>query len=90
MVTNKQKKQEKNMRIKKKTWILTFESTTQAMAADKFGMEQKLPGRLIPIPREITAGCGLCWKADPQDREIVLTALKAVGYHWEAEYVLEL
>lgn len=44
------------MRIKKKTWILTFESTTQAMAADKFGIEQKLPGRLIPIPREITAG----------------------------------
>ena len=43
------------MRIKKKTWILTFESTTQAMAADKFGIEQKLPGRLIPIPREITA-----------------------------------
>ena len=32
------------MRIKKKTWILTFESTTQAMAADKFGIEQKLPG----------------------------------------------
>ena len=26
------------MRIKKKTWILTFESTTQAMAADKFGI----------------------------------------------------
>ena len=35
------------MRIKKKTWILTFESTTQAMAADKFGIEQKLPGRLF-------------------------------------------
>lgn len=78
------------MRIKKKNWILTFESTTQAMAADKFGLEQKLPGRLIPIPREITAGCGLCWKADPKDRETVLTALKEAGYRWEAEYILEL
>ena len=74
------------MRIKKKTWILTFESTTQAMAADKFGIEQKLPGRLIPIPREITAGCGLCWKADPKERE----KLQADGYHWEAEYILDL
>ena len=46
------------MRMKKKTWILTFESTTQAMAAEKYAMEQNLPGRLIPIPREITAGCG--------------------------------
>ena len=79
-----------DMRIKKKTWILTFESTTQAMAADKFGIEQKLPGRLIPIPREITAGCGLCWKADPKEREKVLEALQAAGYHWEAEYILDL
>lgn len=78
------------MRIKKKTWILTFESTTQAMAADKFGIEQKLPGRLIPIPREITAGCGLCWKADPKEREKVLETLQAAGYHWEAEYILNL
>ncbi len=78
------------MRIKKKTWILTFGSTTQAMAADVFAAERKLPGRLIPIPREITAGCGLCWKADPKDRETVLNALKEAGHHWEAEYILEL
>ena len=31
------------MRMKKKTWILTFESTTQAMAAEKYAMEQNLP-----------------------------------------------
>ena len=27
-----------------------------------------LPGRLIPVPREITAGCGMSWKAAPEDR----------------------
>lgn len=59
------------MRIKKKTWILTFESTTQAMAAEKFCLEQNLPGRLIPIPREITAGCGLSWKTAPEARDEV-------------------
>lgn len=78
------------MRIKKKTWILTFESTTQAMAAEKFCLEQNLPGRLIPIPREITAGCGLSWKTAPEARDEILTALKKAGYRWEAEYVLEL
>ena len=76
--------------MKKKTWILTFESTTQAMAAEKYAMEQNLPGRLIPIPREITAGCGLSWKTAPEARDEVLTALKKAGYRWEAEYVLEL
>lgn len=70
------------MRMKKKTWILTFESTTQAMAAEKYAMEQNLPGRLIPIPREITAGCGLSWKAVPEARDEILTALEKAGCHW--------
>ena len=68
------------MRIKKKTWILTFESTTQAMAAEKFCMEQNLPGRLIPIPREITAGCGLSWKAVPEEETRFLR-------HWRKQAV---
>ena len=76
--------------MKKKTWILTFESTTQAMAAEKYAMEQNLPGRLIPIPREITSGCGLSWKAVPEARDEILTALEKAGCHWEGEYILEL
>ena len=28
-----------------------------------------LPGRLIPVPRSITAGCGMCWAAPPDARE---------------------
>ena len=28
-----------------------------------------LPGRLIPVPRAISAGCGMCWAAPPQARE---------------------
>ena len=78
------------MRMKKKTWILTFESTTQAMEEEKYAMEQNLPGRLIPIPREITAGCGLSWKAVPEARDEILTALEKAGCHWEGEYILEL
>lgn len=50
----------------------------------------ELPGRLIPIPREITAGCGLSWKAVPEARDEILTALEKAGCHWEGEYILEL
>lgn len=42
--------------------VLTFSTTTQAMAMEKRCGENKIPGRLIPVPREITAGCGLAWK----------------------------
>ena len=56
------------MRQKKPTLVITFATTTQAMAMEKFCLAQGLPGRLIPVPREITAGCGMSWKAEPADR----------------------
>ena len=74
---------------KKLSLILTFATTTQAMATESFCHQQGLPGRLIPVPREITSGCGLCWKAAPADREQLLSALQAGLLDWEAVYELE-
>ena len=54
------------MRQKKPTLVITFATTTQAMAMEKFCMANGLPGRLIPVPREITAGCGMAWSAPPE------------------------
>lgn len=76
--------------MKKKTWILTFESTTQAMAAEKYAMEQNLPGRLIPIPREITQVVAFPGRQCRRPRDEILTALEKAGCHWEGEYILEL
>ncbi len=56
------------MREKKLQLIISFPTTTAAMAAEKFCMDHDLPGRLIPIPREITAGCGMSWKAPLEAR----------------------
>ena len=51
---------------KKSTLVVTFDATVQAMAAEKYCLANGVPGRLIPVPREITAGCGLAWKAEPE------------------------
>lgn len=32
-------------------------------------METGIPGRLIPLPREISAGCGLAWRMRPEEWE---------------------
>ena len=74
---------------KKPTLILTFATTTQAMAVEKFCAQQKLPGRLIPVPREITAGCGLSWKAQPEEKDSLIAALTEAGLQWEQCYILE-
>ena len=60
---------------KKPTLIITFATTTQAMAMEAFCHAQGLPGRLIPVPREITAGCGLSWKAKPEEKAQLVDAL---------------
>ena len=50
------------MREKKMEVVITFHTTTQAIAMEKLCTAQKLPGRLIPVPRAVSAGCGLCWR----------------------------
>ena len=78
------------MREKRHQLVITFATTTGAMAMEKFCMEQKIAGRLIPVPREITAGCGLAWKTEPGLRESIAEALQEHGLIWEEMYVLEL
>ncbi len=73
---------------KKDALIITFATTTQAMAMEKFCQENGLPGRLIPVPREITAGCGLSWKAQPEEQELLVNALQEAGMKWAACHII--
>ena len=75
---------------KKPTLIITFATTTRAMAMETFCAKQGLPGRLIPVPREITAGCGLSWKAQPQDKDALLEAMAAADMKWMECHILEI
>lgn len=54
------------MRKKRDYVILTFRTTTDAMAMEAQCAACGISGRLIPIPREITAGCGLAWRIAPE------------------------
>ena len=76
------------MRQRKETWILTFAGTTQAMQMEQYARLHGLPGRMIPVPREITAGCGLAWKAAPEEGKEILAALVAAGIAYEAQYCM--
>ena len=57
------------MREKRERFVVTFATTTGAMAMERACRDAGLPGRLIPVPRSITAGCGMCWSAPPDARE---------------------
>ena len=46
------------------------------------------PGRLIPLPREISAGCGLAWKAEPEARTMLLQMMQTEKIEYEAEQIV--
>ena len=74
------------MREKKLRLIITFHTTTAAMAFEKYCMANGLPGRLIPVPTQITAGCGMAWMADPADRAALEAAIEKDVLHADALY----
>ena len=57
------------MRKKELKLVVTFHTTADAMAMEKVCKERGTPGRIIPVPREISAGCGLVCTAGRQGKD---------------------
>lgn len=53
------------------------------MAMEKACKEHNVPGRIIPVPRAISAGCGLAWCAELDEREQISDVMKQVGIQEE-------
>ena len=51
--------------------ITVFPNTTAAMAMEHSCRKAGLPGRIIPVPRSISASCGMAWCAPPECREML-------------------
>lgn len=71
------------MRKKELKLIVTFHTTADAMAMEKACKEHQVSGRLIPVPRAISAGCGLSWCAELGELEQVRAVMKTVGIEEE-------
>ena len=53
-------------KLQKKTWLLvTFYTTAGVMAMERACKAADLPGRIVPVPRSITADFGLAWRCEP-------------------------
>ena len=72
------------MRKKELKLVVTFHTTADAMAMEKVCGEKMVPGRLIPVPRSISAGCGLSWCAPLDAREHILEVMKETSIEEEA------
>ena len=67
------------MREKKLQLILSFKNTVDALEMEQIGQRRGLPGRLIPLPSVISAGCGLAWTTEPENKDLTLSTMKEEG-----------
>ena len=76
------------MRTKQLRLIVTFHTTTSAMAMEKVCAEKGIAGRLIPVPRDISAGCGMAWSAPVEARKAVENMAREAGIETDGWYEL--
>ena len=70
--------------------VVTFYTTCDAMATESLCQSRALPGRLIPVPRLLSADCGIAWSAPVEAREAVICALEAAGVEYAGVHELEI
>lgn len=71
------------MRKKERKLIITFYTTADAMAMEEVCARQHVQGRLIPVPRTISAGCGLAWCTEPKQEANLRHVMEQAGIREE-------
>lgn len=72
------------MRKKEKKCIISFATTTNAMECEAKCRGNGMAGRLIPLPKEISAGCGLAWCTALEEKKALLLFMETEGIIYES------
>ena len=78
------------MREKTLRAVVAFHTTTDALAMETYCAERGVPGRLIPLPTIISAGCGMCWSAPAAAQQDVTDAAQSAGIKPDGIYQMML
>lgn len=68
--------------------IVTFYTTSAAMATEKVCKENNIEGSLISAPRELSADCGISFATDVKNRDKLVKLL--LDKHIEYESAVEI
>lgn len=68
--------------MEKKLYI-TFYTSAEAMATKKISEKENIEGRLVPVPRVLSSGCGISFETLPSLKEKILNLLEKEDIEWE-------
>ena len=70
--------------------VITFDATAFAYAMEKARRDDGLDGRLIPLPKAISAGCGAAFATKNFDRNFWEEYMAGKGISYSGFYDIEL
>lgn len=76
------------MRQKQLRLITTFHTTADALLCEKVCKEQNMEGRMIPVPRQLSSGCGLAWCCGPEEEGRFADFLREKQVEYDAMQVI--
>lgn len=67
--------------------VITFHTTTDAMAMERLCREENAEGRIIPLPGSISADCGLGWCAPVGSKEGLVQLMERHGLRCQGIHI---
>ncbi|MFW5770438.1 MAG: DUF3343 domain-containing protein [Spirochaetota bacterium] len=58
-------------------YVVLFKSVSHAMRAERILKNEKIPFKIIPVPKSISSDCGVCIRFIPEYRETIEAILKS-------------
>ncbi|HMB20483.1 MAG TPA: DUF3343 domain-containing protein [Spirochaetota bacterium] len=58
--------------------VVLFKSVSHAMRAEKILKNEKIPFKIIPVPKSISSDCGVCIRFTPEYKEDIEAVLNGV------------
>lgn len=68
--------------------IISFHSISEVLKFEKECKKFKIKGRVIPIPREISAGCGMAWCSEIEMEDKINELIKSCEIKLDKIYKL--
>ena len=69
--------------MKEKNLYITFYTSAEAMATERACKEKQLSGKLVPVPRALSAGCGISWQCSLDLKDDILKMLSNEDIEFE-------
>lgn len=69
--------------------LITFHTTHNVLTLEKYAKKEKVEGRIVPVPRKLSASCGLSWMGPSETEETLKEIIEKYQIDFDKIYRIE-